>query len=245
MCVCLTRGRSSAQHKTGKLRSSSIAFIGNSLHVNPLNLPNPNFRDYKYIYKKKGSVKYFLQFLQEQRKHLQSGLNLRRAITFCLFIEMSNNYNSDFIIMSGTKPNLNKSNRRGGGGGGNQWPNEISKVLMITAQEKHRRPAQHSTDIRGSVIYIYILHTQKVCWVDRVEGITKQVVEPKYTSNMELSILWWPVSPQSSELQQSSQQHCQWIIRKPMGQKSTPRAGVEHRLVTEPGHAGETLNFAS
>lgn len=68
-----------------ELRSSSIAFIGNSLHVNPPTLPKPSFRDYKYIYKKKVSVKDFLQFLQEQIKHLQSGLNLRRAVTF-LFV---------------------------------------------------------------------------------------------------------------------------------------------------------------
>lgn len=45
----------------------------------------PSFRDYKYIYKK-GSVKRLLQFLREQRKHLQSGLNLRRAVT-SLFVE--------------------------------------------------------------------------------------------------------------------------------------------------------------
>lgn len=64
MSVSLTWGCSSTQHRkdkeknNGELRSSSIAFIGNSLHVNPPNLPKPNFRDYKYIYKK-GSVKDF------------------------------------------------------------------------------------------------------------------------------------------------------------------------------------------
>lgn len=43
----------SMQINQAEVQSSSIAFIGNSLHVNPLNPPKPNFRDYKYIYIKK------------------------------------------------------------------------------------------------------------------------------------------------------------------------------------------------
>lgn len=70
--------------------------------------------------------------------------------------------------MSGTKPNLNKGNKKWGEN--NQWPNEISKVLMITALEK---TLEHSTaqyrqkranqPLPHQYIYVYIYIAGKPC----------------------------------------------------------------------------------
>lgn len=103
---------SSTQTQQGELRSSSIAFIGNSLHVNCRTCPNPALETIN-IYIKKQKCK--RQFTDPPRikKAFTDGSHLRRAVRVCLLIVMSKNSVISIINCVGHKAKVNQNYVRG------------------------------------------------------------------------------------------------------------------------------------
>lgn len=176
MCVI-----SSTQIQRGELQSSSIAFIENSLHVNPLNLPKPSFKDYKYIYIKRKCKRPFCSS-SKNKESIYSQVSTWEGQFVCW------NDTITTVMFTIVNDKTNPKWKKLKGLGNHQWPNEISRGCdeNSTVQREEGKPS-----LPYQYTYIWILIH---CWCPRpelqkplhikvftlscVEVITERVVEP-------------------------------------------------------------------
>lgn len=188
--------------------------------------------------------KRLLQFLQEQRKHLQSGFNLTRGINFLLNVkQLQLGFFFVFLnycwIMSETKPNSNKNRK------GKKKKKKISKV-MIRAQ--HRRNSTTLTEEGNPTTFKRFAFSGCCVWKIKSNPPSVQVLkkkqEPKIHLHYEAPAPHPLMASEHTKQWESGVAPLQptalsWFTWENSWDKSIQSAGVQRHLVTEPEHQGK------